>query len=57
MHEFSGSVPGNGKGTFENLVVIARNQGWKQLFSGLSINYLKVIDDNDDDDDDDDDDG
>ncbi|XP_065047518.1 mitochondrial carrier protein CoAc2-like isoform X1 [Musa acuminata AAA Group] len=31
-----------GKGTFETLVMIIRTQGWKQLFSGLSINYLKV---------------
>ncbi|THU61116.1 hypothetical protein C4D60_Mb07t19880 [Musa balbisiana] len=32
-----------GKGTFETLVMIIRTQGWKQLFSGLSINYLKVV--------------
>jgi len=31
-----------GKGTFESLVMIAKQQGWRQLFSGLSINYLKV---------------
>ncbi|KAJ6407153.1 hypothetical protein OIU84_010622 [Salix udensis] len=31
------------KGTMETLVMIAQNQGWKQLFSGLSINYLKVV--------------
>lgn len=30
------------KGTLESLVTIVRTQGWKQLFSGLSINYLKV---------------
>lgn len=30
------------KGTMESLVMIAQKQGWKQLFSGLSINYLKV---------------
>lgn len=30
------------KGTIETLVLIAQKQGWKQLFSGLSINYLKV---------------
>lgn len=29
-------------GTFETLSSIARKQGFKQLFSGLSINYLKV---------------
>ncbi|XWS72154.1 hypothetical protein CRYUN_Cryun02cG0015900 [Craigia yunnanensis] len=31
------------KGTMESLIMIAKNQGWKQLFSGLSINYLKVV--------------
>ncbi|XLR00295.1 hypothetical protein S83_066493, partial [Arachis hypogaea] len=31
------------KGIMKSLVVIARNQGWKQLFSGLSINYIKVV--------------
>ncbi|XP_042051038.1 mitochondrial carrier protein CoAc2-like [Salvia splendens] len=31
------------KGTVESLVAIVRMQGWKQLFSGLSINYLKVM--------------
>ncbi|KAL4326062.1 hypothetical protein GQ457_11G017370 [Hibiscus cannabinus] len=31
------------KGTMETLIMIAKNQGWKQLFSGLSINYLKVV--------------
>ncbi|XP_011659971.1 mitochondrial carrier protein CoAc2 isoform X2 [Cucumis sativus] len=30
-------------GTFETLSLIARKQGFKQLFSGLSINYLKVV--------------
>lgn len=39
-------LPSNGvevKGTMETLVKIAQTQGWKQLFSGLSINYLKVV--------------
>ncbi|XP_059634849.1 mitochondrial carrier protein CoAc2 [Cornus florida] len=31
------------KGTMESLVMIVQTQGWKQLFSGLSINYLKVV--------------
>uniref|UniRef100_A0A7N0UXT0 Mitochondrial carrier protein n=1 Tax=Kalanchoe fedtschenkoi TaxID=63787 RepID=A0A7N0UXT0_KALFE len=30
-------------GTMESLITILRKQGWKQLFSGLSINYLKVV--------------
>ncbi|XP_010536855.1 PREDICTED: mitochondrial substrate carrier family protein P [Tarenaya hassleriana] len=31
------------RGTMQTLVNIAKDQGWKQLFSGLSINYLKVV--------------
>ncbi|GER25162.1 mitochondrial substrate carrier family protein [Striga asiatica] len=31
------------RGTIETLIMILRTQGWKQLFSGLSINYLKVV--------------
>ncbi|KAL3825251.1 hypothetical protein ACJIZ3_021280 [Penstemon smallii] len=31
------------RGTFETLITIYQRQGWKQLFSGLSINYLKVV--------------
>ncbi|KAK7245516.1 hypothetical protein RIF29_40362 [Crotalaria pallida] len=31
------------KGTLKSLAVIAQKQGWKQLFSGLSINYIKVV--------------
>ncbi|KAJ6837820.1 mitochondrial substrate carrier family protein P isoform X1 [Iris pallida] len=34
---------GVAKGTFESLFIIFQNQGWRQLFSGLSINYLKVV--------------
>lgn len=30
-------------GTFETLGFIARKKGFKQLFSGLSINYFKVV--------------
>lgn len=30
-------------GTFEGLTTIVRNQGWQQLFAGLSINYFKVV--------------
>lgn len=33
----------NAKGTLRTLVAIAREQGWKHLFSGLSLNYLKVV--------------
>ena len=31
------------KNTWEGLTIIVRNQGWRQLFAGLSINYIKVI--------------
>jgi hypothetical protein len=31
------------KGTLDGLSRIARTQGWKQLFAGLGINYLKVF--------------
>ncbi|KAK7363962.1 hypothetical protein VNO80_12247 [Phaseolus coccineus] len=31
------------KGTLKSIVLIAQRQGWKQLFSGLSINYIKVV--------------
>lgn len=34
---------GAAKGTIESLAMIIQNQGWRQLFSGLSINYLKVV--------------
>ncbi|GMH13716.1 hypothetical protein Nepgr_015557 [Nepenthes gracilis] len=33
----------NMKGTLETLATIAKEQGWKQLFSGLSLNYLRVV--------------
>jgi hypothetical protein len=29
--------------TFQGLKVIARSQGWRQLFAGLSLNYIKVM--------------
>jgi hypothetical protein len=31
------------KGTLNGLSRIAQSQGWKQLFAGLGINYLKVF--------------
>ncbi|KAK4368674.1 hypothetical protein RND71_012466 [Anisodus tanguticus] len=30
------------KGTVDTLVMIVQRHGWKQLYSGLSLNYLKV---------------
>ncbi|KAG8060720.1 hypothetical protein GUJ93_ZPchr0002g22942 [Zizania palustris] len=42
MQAFSRSNLENGKGTFGSLIVIVKHQGWRQLFSGLSINYMKV---------------
>ncbi|XP_040999008.1 mitochondrial carrier protein CoAc1-like [Juglans microcarpa x Juglans regia] len=39
------SVQGNARyrNTLEGLTVIVRNQGWRQLFAGLSINYMKIV--------------
>ncbi|XP_071715375.1 mitochondrial carrier protein CoAc2 [Rutidosis leptorrhynchoides] len=31
------------KGTMGTLIMIVQKEGWKHLFSGLSINYLKVV--------------
>ncbi|CAI9093721.1 OLC1v1029273C1 [Oldenlandia corymbosa var. corymbosa] len=31
------------KSTWDGLVTIARDQGWRQLFAGLSINYIKIV--------------
>ncbi|KAL8153425.1 hypothetical protein V2J09_011185 [Rumex salicifolius] len=31
------------RNTLESLTTIFRNQGWRQLFAGLSINYIKVV--------------
>uniref|UniRef100_A0A0C9QVJ7 TSA: Wollemia nobilis Ref_Wollemi_Transcript_5675_2092 transcribed RNA sequence n=1 Tax=Wollemia nobilis TaxID=56998 RepID=A0A0C9QVJ7_9CONI len=31
------------KGVMEGLITIIRTQGWKQMFAGLSINYLKIV--------------
>nr|DAD48949.1 TPA_asm: hypothetical protein HUJ06_018886 [Nelumbo nucifera] len=42
VQRLSASNSGEVKGTMETLIMIGQNQGWKQLFSGLSINYLKV---------------
>lgn len=43
VQQLSASNSAEMKGTMESLVVIVRKQGYKQLFSGLSINYLKVV--------------
>ncbi|OVA11346.1 Mitochondrial carrier protein [Macleaya cordata] len=43
VQRFSASNSGEMKGTMQSLVIIVNQQGWKQLFSGLSINYLKVV--------------
>uniref|UniRef100_A0A1D1YXR3 Graves disease carrier protein n=1 Tax=Anthurium amnicola TaxID=1678845 RepID=A0A1D1YXR3_9ARAE len=43
VEAFSGSADAVERGTVESLVLIVQKQGWRQLFSGLSINYLKVV--------------
>ncbi|KAJ9701974.1 hypothetical protein PVL29_003957 [Vitis rotundifolia] len=39
------SIQGNARyrNTLEGLASITRNQGWRQLFAGLSINYIKIV--------------
>ncbi|OAY83978.1 Graves disease carrier protein [Ananas comosus] len=43
VQTLSGSTHWEGKGTLGTLAMIVQTQGWRQLFSGLSINYLKVV--------------
>ncbi|GAA0154537.1 mitochondrial carrier protein [Lithospermum erythrorhizon] len=31
------------RNTMDGLTTIVRNQGWRQLFAGLSINYFKIV--------------
>ncbi|OAY26875.1 mitochondrial carrier protein CoAc1 [Manihot esculenta] len=31
------------RSTLDGLSTIVRNQGWRQLFAGLSINYIKIV--------------
>ncbi|GJM93384.1 hypothetical protein PR202_ga09935 [Eleusine coracana subsp. coracana] len=31
------------RGTFQGLMTIKQTQGWRQLFAGLSLNYIKVV--------------
>jgi hypothetical protein len=31
------------RGTFQGLMIIKQTQGWRQLFAGLSLNYIKVV--------------
>ncbi|OIS97478.1 PREDICTED: mitochondrial substrate carrier family protein P [Nicotiana attenuata] len=31
------------KNTLDGLSYIVRNQGWRQLFAGLSVNYMKIV--------------
>ncbi|XP_021607276.1 mitochondrial carrier protein CoAc1 isoform X2 [Manihot esculenta] len=31
------------RSTWDGLSKIVRNQGWKQLYAGLSINYIKIV--------------
>ncbi|XP_058067932.1 mitochondrial carrier protein CoAc2 [Magnolia sinica] len=43
VQTLSAATRGEVKGTLETLVMITQKQGWRQLFSGLSINYMKVV--------------
>ncbi|GMI97924.1 CoA Carrier 1 [Hibiscus trionum] len=31
------------RNTYDGIATIVRNQGWRQLFAGLSINYIKIV--------------
>ncbi|KAJ7966411.1 Mitochondrial carrier protein [Quillaja saponaria] len=31
------------RNTFDGLTTIVRNQGWRQLFAGISINYIRIV--------------
>ncbi|KAK8602457.1 hypothetical protein V6N12_052263 [Hibiscus sabdariffa] len=41
----SSSIQGDARyrNTYDGLSTIVRNQGWRQLFAGLSINYIKIV--------------
>ncbi|GMJ07615.1 CoA Carrier 1 [Hibiscus trionum] len=41
----SSSIQGDARyrNTYDGLTTIVRNQGWRQLFAGLSINYIKIV--------------
>ncbi|KAK6912834.1 Mitochondrial substrate/solute carrier [Dillenia turbinata] len=45
VESLQSSVHGDARyrNTFEGLACIVRNQGWRQLFAGLSINYIKIV--------------
>lgn len=45
VENMQASVKGDARyrSTVEGLVTIVRSQGWKQLFAGLSINYMKIV--------------
>lgn len=45
VENLQNSVQGNARyrNTWEGLTVIVKNQGWRQLFAGLSINYIKIV--------------
>ncbi|KAG9153785.1 hypothetical protein Leryth_005911 [Lithospermum erythrorhizon] len=43
VQRLSGISTSDRSGTIATLLTIMRRQGWQQLFSGLSLNYLKVV--------------
>ncbi|KAK9839505.1 hypothetical protein WJX81_006211 [Elliptochloris bilobata] len=45
LRDASGSGPARTpiRSTLQGLAVVAREQGWRALYAGLSINYLKVV--------------
>ncbi|KAL3675887.1 hypothetical protein R1sor_025835 [Riccia sorocarpa] len=41
-YHMKGTIPPF-KGTFDGLIKVMETQGWRQLFAGMSINYMKLI--------------
>ena len=41
--QHSGHGDARYRNTVDGLRIIVRNQGWRQLFAGVSINYIRVI--------------
>ncbi|KAL3675892.1 hypothetical protein R1sor_025840 [Riccia sorocarpa] len=41
-YHIKGTIPPF-KGTFDGLIKVMETQGWRQLFAGMSLNYMKLI--------------
>ncbi|CAH1428137.1 unnamed protein product [Lactuca virosa] len=43
MQTFGGGSGARHKNTWQGITTIVSEQGWRQLFAGLSINYIKIV--------------